>query len=578
MTSKNTKTIMLFALFCSFFFSVIIRAQYNHNKNYDLHPPLKIPLVLAGNFGELRSNHFHTGLDFKTNRKEGYKIYSIADGYVSRIKVSPWGYGHVIYITHYNGLSSVYAHCSGFIGEIKELVESQQSKQQNFAFEYYPEKDSLKVSRGQAIALSGNTGGSTAPHLHFEIRDASTEEALNPLLFGFDIKDTRKPLIRGVKVYGLTPEGYRVPHKAKTLNTIGGNGNYQVSGNKITIPANYGSHQGGIGFAFDAVDQLDAANNICGIFQAILIVNGDTIFRQNMTRIAFESNRYINCHKDYEEYRSRRKHFHKAFKTIHNPLPIYTLEKNNGILSIHPDSTYQIEYICVDTENNQSRLKFDLVVSSGEMSDLSDLYLPYANYLFPESGHFIREDNYLVLFTPNLIYEPTPLYEERNSSSFTFGKTNIPVQEYYRVMFKAPNELAHLPTEKLVITRENEKGRKYAEKTHYSDGWLTTWVRDFGKFYVSSDTIPPTIVANNVYNGKKITGQTLRWRINDNFSGVWDYDVYIDDEWYLLQYEPKAASSYFFQPPSDLKGKKQLTLRAEDGCGNVSEVSYSVIF
>lgn len=578
MTLKKLKSRFLFAFLWSSFFSTIMHAQYDPSKNYDLHPPLKIPLVLAGNFGELRSNHFHTGLDFKTNRKEGYKIYSVADGYVSRIKVSPWGYGHVVYITHYNGLSSVYAHCSDFIGEVKALVDAQQSKRQDFAFEYYPEPDSLKVQRGQAIALSGNTGGSTAPHLHFEIRDALTEEAINPMLFGFEISDTRKPLIRGVKVYGLTAEGYRIPNKSRTLNTFGGNGKYQVTGNKIVIPANYSSIQGGIGFAFDAVDQLDAADNICGIFQAILIVNGDTIFKQDMTRIAFESNRYINCHKDYEAYHSQRKHFHKAFKTIHNPLPIYTFDKNNGIIQISPDSTYSIKYICIDTENNQSELNFDLIVSAGELSDLSDLFQPSAQYLYPDSGYSIKEENYLVLFTPNLIYEPTALFEERNQNSFKFGKTSVPLQEYYKVMFKSPAKFAHLPPERLVIARENESGRKYAEKSHYFEGWITAWVRDFGKFYVTADTIPPKIAAQNVFNGKQVNGQTLRWSIKDDFSGVTDYDVYIDDEWYLLQYEPKVAAGYFFQPPTDLKGRKQLTIRAEDACGNINEISYSVVF
>ena len=280
------KQFLITILLASFF----VFTGFSQKKDYSkikLHPPIDIPMVLAANFGELRSNHFHTGIDFKTNRQTGYNIFSIADGYVSRIKVSPWGYGHVVYIDHYNGLTSVYAHCESFEGEIGELVRSQQEKTENFEIEYYPAKDSLKVKKGQVIAKSGNTGGSTAPHLHFEIRETKSEHALNPLLFNFNIKDTRKPTIRGVKVYALTPEGYRIQDKSERFNVFGTNGNYSVSNNKIQIPASYTSKDGGIGFAFDAIDQLDDANNICGIFKAALLMDGDTVFTQNMTEIHF---------------------------------------------------------------------------------------------------------------------------------------------------------------------------------------------------------------------------------------------------------------------------------------------------
>src|SRR5690554_4080958 len=335
----------LFLVIC---WNLQLQAQTIDYSKYNLHSPLDVPLVLAANFGELRSNHFHTGIDIKTNRRSGYNILSIEDGYVSRIKVSPWGYGHVVYIDHYNGLTSVYAHCEAFVGELADLAFQQQENNEGFEINYYPAKDSLKVKKGQIIAKSGNTGGSTAPHLHFEIRETVTEHALNPLLFGFDIQDTQEPTIRGLKVYALTEEGYRVPNKSKSYTVSGGNGNYSVSGNTVSVDASYTSEKGGIGFSFDVIDKLDAADNVCGINEAFLLVDKDTVFSQNMERISFSSNRQINTHKDYEEFHNRRRHYQKAFKTKNNPLPIYRTMRNNGIIKVSPGNTYPINYIAKD--------------------------------------------------------------------------------------------------------------------------------------------------------------------------------------------------------------------------------------
>ena len=567
---------VIYCFLLVFLLAGVVRGQYDLLQNYDFHPPLKIPLVLAANFGELRSNHFHTGLDFKTNRQEGLNIFSIDDGYVSRIKVSPWGYGQVIYIDHYNGLTSVYAHCSDFVGEIKQLVSEQQRKQENFAFEYYPTKDSLRVKKGQAIALSGNTGGSTAPHLHFEIRETETEHALNPLLFGFNIQDTRKPVIRGLKVYGLTNEGYRVPRQSKTLNVSGSNGRYAVHGNEVTVPASFTSKSGGIGFSFDAIDQLDAAENICGIFQAFLLVDGDTLFSQDMTEISFETNRYINCHKDYEEFHQRGKHFQKTYKTIHNPLPIYRTEKNNGILSTKPGASHLIQYICLDTEGNKSELKFTLKISEGELNQtIDELFTPSDQYLFPDSAFMAIAENYSVLFPPGLLYEPTVLIL-KELNGINFGSSTIPLQSKFRVMLRI--EESTVPAQKHLVTRMNNKGRIYAEGGTVHEGWITTWVKDFGKFAVAIDTLPPEIYAKNFTPGSNVRGKQLFWRIRDNLSGIQDYDIYVDGVWHVLQYEPKHGSKFFFDVPKELQGSKNLRIRVEDACGNIYEEEYLLNF
>jgi len=310
-------------LFSSFLFSIqsLIFAQTKGDQDY--HSPLGIPLVLASNFGELRPNHFHMGLDFKTNSKIGYKLYSIEEGYVSRIKVSPYGYGNVIYIDHPNGITSVYGHCSEFKGEIDSIVRAKQEKEQDFAVEVFPGKGVIKVTKGQVIGLSGNSGGSTGPHLHFEVRDTETEHALNPLIFGFDLADSKPPTIRGVKVYGLTKDGYRYPNKATSKIVVKGKYGYYIGNNEVNIPANYCTETGGIGIALDVIDKLDGAGNNCGLYGSYLIVNNDTVFGQKTDRVPFESTRYVNSHKDYEAYQTLSKKYHKCFRTRENDLPIY---------------------------------------------------------------------------------------------------------------------------------------------------------------------------------------------------------------------------------------------------------------
>mgnify|MGYP002619815295 CR=1 FL=1 len=554
-------------LICLFFFQS--HAQYKFD--FDFHSPVGIPIVLAANFGELRSNHFHTGIDIKTNGQEGYRLYAIADGYVSRIKVSPFGYGKAIYITHPElGITSVYAHCQNFYGEIYEYVLAEQLSASFYEVELFPTPSKLIVRKGDVIAISGNTGGSTAPHLHFEIRDTRTENPLNPLLFDFfDIADSKAPEIRAIKLYAVSKYGYRIPGKEKTILTTKSATGYVISGNKTTVPAHFCSENGGVGIAVRVIDRYDAAQNVCGIYEGHLCVNGDTTYRQQMKMLDFNVNRQINTHKDYEEFKFKKLGYEKYFRTPHNKLPIYPIS-GNGVLGLYPGNTYQFAYATNDIKQNTSVLQFDLEVAKGDLRVENTPFDQYhKTFMYPDSIYEFKGQHYHVLFRDYLLYEPTEKIVQYENHTFTFGKEHTPLDGYYTLSLQLPPHITNV--EKAVIVKENTSfGGKIV------GDWITADVKELGTFKVAVDTIAPLVRNTNFVNGATITSKPLlTWSVSDDLSGLKYYGLYVNGTYVLLEYEPKIKQ--LFTAVKDLpSGKLELKLVAKDAVGNVTTHMYSV--
>lgn len=549
--------------FCLLTFSVYSQKT----EQTDYHPPLAIPQVLASNFGELRPNHFHMGIDFKTNGRIGYKLYSVEEGFVSRIKVSPYGYGKVVYIDHPNGVTSVYAHCSEFKGQLDSIVRATQIKEENFAVEIFPAKNEIKVAKGQVIAISGNTGGSTAPHLHFELRDTESEAALNPLVYGFDIADTRKPEIRGVKLYALTKDGYRFDNKTVKRTAIKSGSTYTVSNNSITIPSSFLSKSGGIGFAFDVIDRLDGANNTCGLYGSVLIVNGDTLFGQETNKVPFESTRYVNSHKDYTEYALNRKKFHKSFRTKENNLPIYTVE-DLGILKAKPGDQFKVKYVAYDPKGNESIMAFNVIISNGEIN-VNDSIAQDLSWLQPSESMLVEQNRTYVEFNVCTTYEPIKIDGQKIDSKV--GNRNTPVQTPYQIniIHDGPKDGKHY------IEMITAKGRKKALGVTYEGRLITCESKFFGDYKLRRDTIAPSITPLKI--ASSTTRQKLSWRISDNASGIADYDLYIDGKWHLIEYEYKNGQITFTRDGT-IKGTKELVVKVIDQCGNLKEWKKTVTF
>lgn len=552
-----------------FVFNSPVQAQVEEFPDY--HPPLNIPLILSANFGELRPNHFHMGLDFKTQNKIGFNLYTIDDGFVSRIKVSPFGYGKVVYIDHPNGVTSVYAHCSEFKGQLDSIVKAVQEQEQDFAVEIFPKPHEIELKKGDVIALSGNTGGSTAPHLHFEIRDTKSEAAMNPLVCGFDIADHKAPEIRGFKFYSVTKDGYRYPKKAFERVAKKGTYGYYIGADKVTIPANYCTEIGGIGIAANVIDRLDGAGNQCGLYGSLLIVDGDTLFGQQTDTVPFESTRYVNSHKDFEAYTTSRKKYHKLFKTTENDLPIYQISEN-GILFLKPGDSHKIKYVAYDPKGNKSTVEFTLEVANGTLGSESQLPVDLT-YLQPAHSMMMENENRQVEFGVATVYEPLKMNEE--VLDHTIGKAAVPVHKPYTIRINSS-----FPDDgKTYIKMTTAKGRNRSLIPVYSDGWFIAESKYFGTYKLRRDTLGPSIRTLSFKSTSTyVSSSKMKWRISDSQSGLADYDLFIDGKWYVLEYEYKGGGSMTFNRPKGISGVKEVIVRAEDECGNVTEWKKKMTF
>ena len=290
----------------------LANSQTKYPTNY-FSNPLQIPLILNGNFGESRSNHFHSGIDIKTQFKEGFKVFSAAEGYVSRIKIAHGGFGKAIYINHPNGYTTVYAHLKKFNNSIEEFVKKIQYNKQSYEVDLYLNTSDLKVFNNEVIGFSGNTGSSSGPHLHFETRKTVNQKALNPLLFGIEIKDTRRPVVNSLYMYKKLKSGsISLPYKV-VLNKI----------NDSTFATKKIKVNGLVSFGLSGFDRQDLAKNKNGIYEISTFLNENLINSMKFDSFFFEESIKINSLIDYSFFVENRKRILKLFLEDENDLSIY---------------------------------------------------------------------------------------------------------------------------------------------------------------------------------------------------------------------------------------------------------------
>ncbi|MBM3185947.1 MAG: M23 family metallopeptidase [Bacteroidetes bacterium] len=526
------------------------------------HSPLGIPLQLSAIFGDIRPNHFHMGLDFKTNQREGIPIHSISDGYISRIRISPIGYGRVVYIDHPNGITSVYAHCSTFSEKITDFLEPFQVEAFSNNIDLKLRENELIVQKGELIALSGNSGSSTGPHLHFEIRDTKTEHGLNPLLHGFNIIDNSTPVIQALKIYAVDDKGYQIPGKSMIINVQKTKNGYSIPGNKIILTKDFIPDYGQLAFAVSGSDPIGLAGNF-GLFENICIIGNDTLFQSKYNRISFDDSRYVNSHQDLDEYKKSKLRFHKLFKTAHNPLHIYQFEQI-GSIKVNPKDSLNVEIILKDVSKNSSTLRFS-VVCPRETASKSERFYSSKTHFIPDSSYHFKSEQMEIDIEPFTFYEPIKKIKAIENNRF--GNNEITIQKAFKVTMQ--------PIKNINIELKNQyiqvvsNGKSTPLFTKIENQKLTAESKVFGQFYVKIDTIAPKIFPENFKESDTlIHGKKLIWKVLESQTDIFNYNILVNGEWKQLEYDLKTNRLIYFRKDKTIK-TAIIEILVSDNCENI---------
>lgn len=545
-----------------FIFSQIISAQEKYPQDV-FQSPLEIPLILAGTFGELRSNHFHSGIDIKTQRRQGLPVLAIADGTVTRIKVSQWGYGKALYVAHPNGYTSVYAHLKKFGPEIEAFIKKTQYKKQSYEVEVFPDYGELKVLKGNTIAYSGNTGGSSGPHLHFEIRSSVTEKPTNPLLYGYEIRDATNPSLVGLYGYPLSDDAI-VNQSAKKIQL---NFSKQPDG---TFLADKITAIGTIGFGFNGFDRQDMAANKNGVYSVKQTVNGKIYSEYDFETFSFGETRYINTLIDYDHFGKFRQRIQKCFKEPYNRLAIYKTLHNNGKITIKEGLSYSIELLISDIEGNDTKLSIP-VEGKREAIKINRNDKKTDDFILADKPNNFDLGAAKVYFPSNTFYKDFYIDLKKGKDTVAIHNNSIAAHRNFTISFDV-SKYAPADRKQLFIARLDKNMEPRHSKTYKRDGSFTTRTRTLGTYTLAKDTISPTISARNFKEKQWLSNYSyLSLEISDDLSGINTFSAILNGEWILMEYEPKTKTiTYNFDDKILNKTQCDLKVVVTDNVGNSS--------
>jgi hypothetical protein len=535
--------------------------------------PLEIPIRLAGNFGELRPNHYHMGLDIKTNARENLPVHAAADGYISRIKIEPYGFGRAIYITHPNGFTTVYAHLNTFNAALEKWVKDQQYKHQSWKILLELSPDLFPVKKGDFLANSGTTGGSQAPHLHFEIRRTAGDINVNPFLFGFPIPDNVPPHLQRLAIYDRTRSIYeQSPHlypvKANSAST------YITTPSVITVASPL------ISFAIGAYDTQTGSTNHNGIFESTLTVDDQPVVAFRMDNISYNDTRDVNAHIDYKTKYQGGPWLEHLLELPGYTNAIYKRHKGNGTIDVSDGEVHSISILVKDASGNSSTLECKVrYIRSGQERPQATgkLFHPMMvdGYESPECEFFIGE---------RCLYDSVHIHYNRSanangqvvSSIHTIGAAYIPLRDSMLVRIQPVRSLTDAERSRTVM-QWFAGSKKEVQKVQWQGNWASSRFRDLGSFQLVVDIEPPVITPIGFANGSNLSkASRIAFNVKDNLEEIKNVRVELDGKWLRFTNDKGKTFIYKFDEMC-MAGQHQLKIRAEDEAGNVIEKTYNFI-
>ena len=525
--------------------------------------PLDIPIILSGTYGELRSNHFHSGIDIKTKGIQGLNVYSYASGYVSRIKVSHGGYGKALYIKHPDGNTTVYAHLKKFSSKIEEIVKSKQYKRESYEIEFFPKENEISVLENEIIAFSGNTGGTTGPHLHFEVRDKN-QIPVNPLInSSIYIEDDRTPFFK--KLFYKSYESNNVFDSQTELKI-----------NKITSSLYVSDtlkSSGKIGIGIVAFDKHNRANNSNGIFKIITSLNNQNLLKILFDSISFDKTKHINTFIDYSFFKNHKIRIQKLFIEENNPLDLYSSNINNGFITIKNKEFYKYEVNIYDANGNKSKLVVPILgVKTNKPLKLVNNHVELT-YIERDKKYELEFNSVRVSILEETFYNNLLLEAKFENDILSIDKDTIPLLKPITIYFNTDRYNDSIKNQ-LYIAKlsDNKKMTSYNYTTDFSNGKKSS-TKSLGRYTLGVDTINPAISPIGFKENDWISNfSNLKIKVNDVGSGIRSYNGWINNKWILFELNTKKGILvYDFDDNIVRKAKNNLHIEIIDNVGNRTE-------